>query len=171
MSWFKKFAVMMLVVSFSACGFKPVYYTSEGGKAYDELTAAIALDPVPEENGRIFTQRLRENLNPENISVPKKYRLSVQIVRTENQDQGIQDDNTASRATTRMRATYVLRKTDTGDVLSKRSLTAVSSYNILRSNPYATVTSSQNTDKLLLQDLADQMALHLTEALKEENEN
>ena len=165
MFWIKKglfFGCCLLL----GCGFRPVYYTREGDVSFDEKTAAVQIEPIPEEIGRICVQELKNNLNPENKDVPYKYRLQVSLDKKETQDTGILEDNTATRATMTITAKYTLLEISTGKKIVNRSVSAISSYNILRANPYATLTTEQSTEKALVKNVADQIALHITEKMK-----
>ena len=82
------------------------------------------------------------------------------------QHAGILEDNTATRSTMTIFAKYTLWEISTGKKIVNRSVSAVSSYNILRDNPYATLTTAQSTEKALVKNVADQIALHITEKMK-----
>ena len=167
MFWIKKgflFAFFMFV----GCGFRPVYYTQKNEVSFDEKTASVRIEPIPEEIGRICVQELKNNLNPEGKNVPQKYVLQVSLIKREAQDEGILEDNTATRATMTIVAKYTLSEISTGKKIIGRSVSAVSSYNILRANPYATITTAQATEKTLVKNVADQIALHVTEKMKKE---
>ncbi|MBO7332112.1 MAG: hypothetical protein J6U64_00415 [Alphaproteobacteria bacterium] len=150
-----------------SCGFRPVYYTGKGEVPFDTKTATIQIMPIPNEIGRICKQELKNNLNPENKDVPYKYQLEVTLEKQEIRDQGILEDNTATRATMIMKAHYSLTEIATRKEVAKGTVFAESSYNILRANPYATITKADSTEKELVKNLANQIALHLTEKIRD----
>ena len=167
MFWIKKGLFLGLLV-LTGCGFTPVYYTSANKISVDEKTAAIKIEPIPEEIGRICVQELKNNLNPENKTIPYQYVLRVSLSKRETQDEGILEDNTATRATMTMTAQYALENISSGKKIVNHRVSAISSYNILRANPYATLTTAQSTEKDLVKNLADQIAIHITEKMKKE---
>ena len=169
MSFVKHSLVIGLAVMLGACGFRPIYYTPTGETSVQSLTAQIRVAPVPEETGRILVQTLKNTLNPDNLSVPKTYTLDVRLDKILNTDQGILDDNTATRATMTLRAFYVLRDKN-GTPIINDSTFAMTSYNILTA-PYATVTAEQASEKRLIKIVADTISLHMANYFKtQENE-
>lgn len=148
-----------------SCGFTPVYKTSQGATPVQEQTSEIKILPVPEQSGRILVQNLKSLLNPQNISRPKKYELSITLSETINNDQGILGDNTATRSTMRVTAAYTLMDIESKEILLKNSTFAISSYNILTA-PYATVVSEQTTRERLIEILADNIALRMANYFK-----
>lgn len=163
----KKIGFCFILGLLSACGFRPVYYTKKGDVPFDTKTAAIQIMPIPNEIGRICRQELKNNLNPENKNVPYKYQLNVTLIKKEISDQGILEDNTATRTTMIMRANYSLKDIEAKKDIATGSVLAESSYNILRANPYATITKADSTEQELVKNLANQIALHLTEKIRD----
>ena len=153
---FKKIAFCSLLLLFTACGWQPVYYRSDSDLPVE--TAFVEVLPVPEENGRLLVQQLKDLLNPQNENIDKKYALSVSLEERLNTDQGILGDNTSTRATMKITARFQLKKDD--KVLLNDSAFATSSYNILML-PYPTVTAENTTRKRLIDMLADKIAMRL----------
>ncbi len=161
---FVKVGFIIGFLCLTACGFQPIYYTPEGDTSVQSLTAQIRILPVPEETGRLMVQTLKNTLNPENISVPKTYDLAVQLSKHVNTDQGILNDNTSTRATMTMTASYVLRDKDGRTVISDSTF-AMGSYNIL-TVPYSTVTAEQATERRLIKILAEKISLRMAHYFK-----
>ena len=153
---FKKLAFCSLLLLFTACGWQPVYYRSDSDLPVE--TAFVEVLPVPEENGRLLVQQLKDLLNPQNVEREKKYTLSVSLDERLDTEQGILGDNTATRATMRMTAHFRLMEKD--KALLSDSAFSTSSYNILML-PYPTVTAESTTRKRLIDMLADKIALRL----------
>ena len=139
-----------------ACSWRPVYY--QNSSDIPVQTISVDILPVPEENGRLLVQQLKDLLNPQNEQVEKEYTLSVRLEENLDTDQGILGDNTATRATMNIKAHYVLKKKDT--VLLSDSTFATSSYNILML-PYPTITAEDKTRKRLIDVLADKIAMRI----------
>ena len=153
---FKKLALCSLFFLFAACGWQPVYYRSDSKLPIE--TAFVDVLPVPEENGRLLVQQLKDLLNPQNLAKEKKYTLSVSLEERLDTEQGILGDNTATRATMRMTARFRLMEKD--KVLLTDTAFSTSSYNILML-PYPTVTAENTTRKRLIDVLADKIAMRL----------
>ena len=153
---FKNIILLSLTVIISACSWEPVYYKKDANMPVK--TASIDILPVPEEQGRLLVQQLKDLLNPQDEKVEKRYSLSVSLDEKLNTDQGILGDNTSTRATMRITAHFQLKEKDT--VLLTDSAFAISSYNILML-PYPTVTAETTTRKRLIDMLADKIAMRL----------
>ena len=154
--WFKNFcALIVLCISLACCGWKSVYYESDVQNGNCK-TAVVQINPVPNESGRILTQKLSDILNPCADNVEKKYILKTQLTETLDTDQGIIGDNTTTRATMRITGHFQLIEKKTEKVLLNESTFAVSSYNILWL-PYPTVTAQDATRKRLINVVAEQI--------------
>ncbi len=165
---FVKFFLFVGILLITACGFKPIYYTPAGQTPVQSLTAQIRVLPVPEESGRLLVQTLKNTLNPDNLSVEKTHELSVVLTKNINTDEGILNDNTASRAKMTMTASYTLRDKDGRVVLADKTY-ALASYNILIV-PYSTVTASQATERRLIKILGDKISLRMANYFKTQSD-
>ncbi len=161
---FARYFLFLCAFGVAACGFKPIYYTPKGETSVQELTAQIRILPVPEETGRLMVQTLKNTLNPDNLSVEKKYNLGVSLSKSINTDQGILNDNTSTRATMTMRAHYTLKDAQ-GKTVIDDSTFAMTSYNIL-TVPYSTVTAEQASERRLIKLLAEKISLHMANYFK-----
>ena len=150
---------MIFCVSLSCCGWKSVYYQSDAQEGNDK-TASVQINPVPNESGRILTQKLADILNPKAEDIEKKYVLKTQLTESLNTDQGIIGDNTTTRATMRITARFQLVEKKTEKVLLNESTFAVSSYNILWM-PYPTITAQEATRKRLIEVVAEQIGMRI----------
>ena len=154
---FKKF-IILCVVFLSCCGWKPVYYESSSD-GY-QPTAVVEIEKVPNYEGRLLTQKLKDILNPTNEQVAKTYVLKTQLAETLDSDQGIVGDNTSTRATMRITANFQLIDKKSGETVLDESTFAVASYNIL-SMPYPTVASEEATFKRLVDVVAEQIGTRI----------
>lgn len=163
---FRKFFIMFCLFV-AGCGWKPVYYQSSADSEYQK-TAVVEIEKVPNYEGRLLTQKLRDVLNPTNEQIDKTYILKTQLVEALDSDQGIVGDNTSTRATMRITANFQLINKKSGKTVIDESTFAVSSYNIL-SMPYPTVTSEEATRKRLIDSVAEQIGTRIAVYFNEEN--
>lgn len=164
MCWYKG-ALAFVFMLLTACQWSPVYEKSD--KVATPLTADVLVEPIPEETGRIIRQQLMNDLNPENIEGKKRYKLQVTVSQEKTNNVGIVSDNTATQAIMKMSAAYTLTDTKTKKRLLSSTARVASNYNILRKEPYATITAEENTKKSLCLMLADQIALQVAKTLKQ----
>ena len=168
MCWYKAlFAVCLMALT--SCQWSPVYEKTSAQA--DSTTAQVHVEPIPEEIGRIIRQQLINDLNPDNEDAQKNYRLQVSQIKEESYSVGIVHDNTATQDVMYLSATYQLIDATTQQVLLSSSVRVASNYNILRKDPYATVTARENTKKTLGLMLADQISLQVAKTLKQLKNN
>ena len=163
---FRKFLIIAFLFIVS-CGWKPVYYQDSAGEKYQQ-TAVVEIEKVPNYEGRLLTQKLRDILNPTNEQVYKTYVLKTQLVENLDTEQGIVGDNTATRATMRMTANFQLIDKKSGKTVIDESTFAISSYNIL-TMPYPTITAEEATRKRLVDNVAEQIGTRIAVYFNEEN--
>ena len=167
--WLYKCLLCVGLLALTACQWSPVY--ENAGQPADALTSKVRVEPIPEEIGRVIHQQLLNNLNPGNEQTDKIYRLTVSRIKVTSSNVGIVTDNTATQAVMHLSATYQLTDIGTKKTLLSSSARVASNYNILRKDPYATVTARENTQKTLSLMLADQIALQVAKTLKQLNNN
>ena len=163
MWWYKCiFAVGLALLT--ACQWSPVY--EKPGEKEDVLTTKVQVEPIAEEIGRVFRRQLENDLNPNNVEVKKLYSLHVELSQEKSSNLGIVYDNTATLVLMHMSATYQLTEISTKKKLDSGLVQVSGSYNILRKEPYATVTAEESTKKSLALMLADQLALRVAKTLQ-----
>ena len=167
--WLYKGIVVLGLAALTACQWSPVYEKQDAQA--DAVTAQVQIEPIPEEIGRVIRQELINTLNPKNEDAKKAYRLTVSRVQETSSNVGIVTDNTATQAIMHLSATYQLTEMATKKVLLSSAARVASNYNILRKEPYATVTARENTKKTLSLMLADQIALQVSKTLKQLKNN
>jgi len=167
--WLYKGIVMLGLMALTACQWSPVYEKQDSQA--DLETVKVQVEPIPEEVGRIIRQELINNFNPSNETAQKEYRLTVNRVKEDSYNVGIVTDNTATQAIMHLSATYQLTEISTKKTLLNKTVSVASNYNILRKDPYATVTVRENTKKTLSLMLADQIAIQVAKTLKQLKNN
>ncbi len=145
----------------SACGFAPLYGT--GGASGEPVAtdlSQIYIENIPDREGQYLRNalldRLYQNGRPENAL----YRLSIAPVIETRTDLDITKSSDATRAQLRLVTVMVLTDKTTGTTLLQRSLTGITSYNILHSQ-FTTRVSEDNARRNALDDLARQIEQQL----------
>lgn len=147
----------------SACGFQPVYKqpSASGGPAPTQEMAAIKIRPIEGRTGQDMHNLLRDRLNPAGQPAQPKYILMVDLTQRQ-QEQAIQEDETASRVDVIMTARYRLLSSADNSELLRGSVRSVNSYDILDISVYYSTTTSENDAvKRSLVQLSEDIRLRL----------
>jgi len=150
-------AALLLVLALPACGFKPLYGTSDGGTS-PEL-AAVEVGNIPDRPGQQLRTRLDLLLDPRGTGGPARYGLQVTL-RIESSDVAIRRDETATRRDVSMTAAYVLTDLNGGKVLTSGQARAVNSYNVVASD-VATRAGEEDARDSALRRLAEEIRTRL----------
>jgi LPS-assembly lipoprotein len=169
MSWSRRALLIGLAAaSLAGCGFHPLYSGRLAGE-YDPELAAIKVAPIPDRQGQILAESLREKLNPRGVSIPVRYVLTVSLDVTRS-DFGIQRDATSTRGEINVRALYTLDPaTGASQTLYAGRSRSVSSFNVLNDG-YATQVAAEDARDRALKDLADDIFLNLELYVKNRRE-
>jgi LPS-assembly lipoprotein len=162
MWWCKQLVVVGLLLA--GCGYRPLYgeHGPDSIAVVDKL-AAIRIEAIPDRIGQQLYNMLRERLNPNGRPDRPEYVLSVRLTET-RQNFFLEKDETATRANLTLRATYVLKRADGGDVVATGTSRAVSSYDIL-SSQFASVVSEQDARVRSARTISDDIRTRLALAL------
>ena len=156
--------ILATILALGGCGFQPLYGFQENPEVVRE-SAQIEIEPVVGEGGYQMGLILKEKLNPNTLSLPKKYRLKAVIDKPSFYDQSIQGDNFASLEKMTLRVHYTLTDIENKTVLISSSSSISGSYNIIK-EPYATVTAKEKMYQNLVQSLSNDIVLHMMAYLK-----
>lgn len=151
--------IIVTVLCLSACGFKPLYGSSQHNSLSDTL-AAVEIPEARNRTEQIFLVHLSDLLNPGNISAPPQYRINVTLNQSSS-PLAIQKDRTITRYKTIITAHYTLTDIATGKVIEENSLRRDGGYDRVESD-YATYVSETQTVKHILHELAEDFKLRLT---------
>jgi LPS-assembly lipoprotein len=169
MSWSRRSLLIALgAAPLGGCGFHPLYGQQLAGE-YDPALAAIKVVPIPDRNGQILAQELREKLNPRGVDTRVLYVLTIHLDVTRS-DLGIQRDATSTRGEIHANATFTLNPSaGPAKVLYSGRGRAVSSFNVL-TDGYATLVAADDARDRALKDLADDILLNLQLYVKRQRE-
>jgi LPS-assembly lipoprotein len=142
----------------AGCGFHPLY-SSRGTRDWDPDLAAINVVPINDRAGQILALALRENLNPGDMSVRKRWDLTtgVRVTRT---DLGIQRNATATTSEITVYATFQINEAQSGKIVYSSSSNAVGDFDQVN-DAYATQVAADGARDRALREVADEMTLRL----------
>lgn len=158
MLWSKTATAALLIgasLTLAACGFRPLYGERSAASVSAPELAAVQIDTIPNREGQIVRNSLLDKMRPRGGAQKELYRLTVSLS-TGRESFGIRTDDTATRATMTMVASYTLSDIATGQPLLTASSRAVSSYNILDSD-FATYISENDAMRRTAVDLSEEI--------------
>jgi len=156
--------VLGLLASLSTlagCGFKPVYGVHSAGKSPSAVQqfAAIEIPVMPNRLGQEMRNMLIDSLHSHGADTDYRYRLDVGIAEAVV-NLGLQQNSTSTRGQVRLTVKYALIDNSNGKVVLKETLRTSTGYNILI-NQFSSVLSQDDAETQGLQQIADDMTLHL----------
>jgi LPS-assembly lipoprotein len=146
----------------AGCGFQPVYMrtaSGEPGPAQRDL-AAVSVAIIPDRPGQLLRQALQERFGSDAGDVPARYRLAVSYG-IAGQGIGILQSSIATRVRMIGTANWTLTPIDGGPTVTSGIAKAVDAFDILDSQYFAASLSTEQTQKRLASELADNITLQL----------
>ncbi len=152
------------------CGFKPLYgaHSAAHGPAATEQFATVEIPVLPDRTGQQLRNMLIDSLHPSGAADTYQYRLDVKITEADI-SLGLQGNSTSTRGQIKLSALYSLIDKKTGKNLLKETVRTSSGYNILV-NQFGTELSTESSREEGLQQIADDITLHLALYFTRENE-
>lgn len=159
-------AAAFLPAAAGSCGFRPLYGGAPGGEVAAELASIEVVTPDTRV-GQLLKNRLLDDLNPSGMTVASRYRLTLELRRTETA-LAIQLDETITRFDLTLAAFFVLTSLEAdgvspasagadGDAASgpayRSALRRVASYNVV-SDPFATLMAEQDAERRAATELS-----------------
>ncbi len=155
----KSFIVASLLL-LTACGFTPMYGQT-GGENKTSATHQlnnVEIAMIPNESGVYLRNILIDRFYQDGYPASPSYTLAVARVDEVELDLDITQDSETTRKQLRLTTTLVLTDNETRKPVLRRSLTAITSYNVLGSQ-FTTRVSGADAREAALSDLARQIEL------------
>jgi LPS-assembly lipoprotein len=146
----------------AGCGFEPIYMrtaSGEAGPAQRDL-AAVSVGIIGDRPGQLLRQALQERFGSDAGDVPARYKLAVSFS-IAGQGLGILQDSSPTRIRMIGTANWTLTAADGGQTVTSGTAKAVDGFNILDQQYFAADLSTEQTQKRLATELADDITLQL----------
>lgn len=153
-----KFVSIIGVLALTACGFQPLHTSGS--------TAPLASMQLEFEQTRAQGEAdsrveflLRQSLNDRMATGSSPYRLSLRS-KLSRSTIGVTSDDIASRYDLTLDVTYILSDINTGDVLTRDDISAISTFGTPR-DPYGRTAAQDSAEQRVAAEVADRIALKL----------
>jgi len=170
----RRLALALALLALSGCGFRPLYgEDSAVGKTNLAGVRVAPIQDIPDPTGHSVSsargaQQLRnfliDRVNPGAQRAAAQYELRVTLNEAKTTAIGIRTDETATRATLVMSASYALIRFDGGGTILSGSTQANVSYNILR-NQFATLSAENDARQQAARQISETIALEAANAV------
>lgn len=167
---FKKLLGLTVLFTLAACGFRPMY-TGQGtadsisGKQLTTEMSSVFIDEIPNREGQVLRRTLLGRLSPAGEPEKPHYRLSVHLSEATIFQQGVRQDNLATRYVMSYTAYYTLSSYPENKVLLKDTTVGRISYDVQLS-PYATDVAERTSKERVMKIIGDDISLRLAAFLK-----
>ena len=156
-------AMMPLVTLLAACGLQPMYAGGSSGTVARRLSG-IEVPPIPGRAGWLMRNALQDRLG-NNDTGASRYRLDVRLDDS-LEGLGVLGDDTIGRERRTLRARYQLVDLSTDTIIVDATAGSDAGIDVVGSE-YATIAAEQRALENLTQDVADQIVVRLTRALRD----
>lgn len=154
----KRLAILVMLSSLTACGFKPLYATRDTQGVVHSDYAAVAIEPLEGRIGHSLYSNLTEIMHPRGRQQNAQYRLIVSL-KERKEGLAIAEDETFSRFSFYITARYRL-ETIKGELIDHGESRSIAAYNVVDS-PFATRMGEVDARDRATQELAQDIALKL----------
>ena len=151
-------ALILVSLTLSACGLKPLYSGGSTGDVAATL-GTVMVEPIAGKNGWLMRNALNDRLGSAQ-STSAKFRL---VVALDDQIEGfgVRADDTVTRERRTLRARYQLISLTTGETVLDATAGADAGIDVV-SSEYATIASENTALENLTQRVADQIVTRLS---------
>ncbi len=151
----KNILLSVLIIPFLyACGFAPMY--AESGNNIENNLSEIEISIIPDRSGQFVRNELIDRFYKNGYPKNPAYKLNVSPIIERISDFDITVESEATRQQIRLSTTITLIDLETNKPILSRSLTAITSNNILESE-FSTLITEQSGRDSGLSDLARQI--------------
>lgn len=151
---------LVLAITLSGCGFKPLYRTEADDPAISAALAAIEIAPIEDRIGQRVHNELLDRITPLGRAAEPRYILTV-ILDEERENVALLQDETVTRANYQITARFRLADYNDDTVLLDGSTWAATSFDVVRSD-YSTLMAQQAAQGRLAADIAQEIRIRLS---------
>lgn len=149
-----RFFIAFALLALAACGFTPMY--GSGPKSATAGLDRVKIAIIPDQSGVFLRNALIDNFYQDGYPSSPTHTLQIVKLSETEANLDITSDSETTRKQIRIRATMVLTDNVTGLPVAQRTLTAITSYNVLGSQ-FTTRVSENDAREAALNDLARQI--------------
>jgi LPS-assembly lipoprotein len=150
--------LIILLLSLSACGLKPLYGDGRNG-AVSSVLGQVTVDPIEGKNGWLMTNALNDRLDAAKSS-DAVYRLVV-VLDDQIEGFGVRADDTVTRERRTLRARYQLVELASGNILLDATAGSDAGIDVV-SSEFATIAAEDTALENLSQIVADKIISRLS---------
>ena len=170
MSWLRTNTIALIALAglapgLGGCGFHPLY-GADPDRVSTAALESIDITPIPDRQGQIIYNFLRDELNPQGRPAQPRYILDVGLT-NRTDELAVRSDQTATRIDLTIIATYKLHAIDSETPVLTGVSRSITSFNIV-SSPYATMTSKEDAERRagrqISEDIHNRIATYLLSA-------
>lgn len=152
-----KLLPLLLVLFITACGFSPMYGKHSSAQNSDVRSALnqISIDVIPDREGQYLRNALMDRFYAGGIPSNPAFRLQIDKIQESVADFDITIESEATRRQLHLSTKMRLIDSQTQKILLERSLSAITSHNVLESE-FSTIVTEQSAREAALNDLSRQ---------------
>jgi LPS-assembly lipoprotein len=165
---------VLVLLSLAGCGFEPLYGEhSAAGRANLSGVRVATIQDLPDPTGgspssaraaQLLRNNLLDRVNARGRQSAAEFELHVTLTETKLTAIGIRTDETATRGTLTLVASYTLVRYDGGGAVMAGSTRSDVSYNILR-NEFATLAAETDARRNAVREISETIALEAANAV------
>ncbi len=156
----------MTATALTGCGFTPLHAAQASGvrAPLPAINLNFGETKATGATGKKAEFLIRQGLTDRMATGTAAYNLDIATT-LRREAVGLRGDDVAARYDMRLAVRYVLRRADTGDVIERSSVSAVSTFNS-PSDPYGTTAATDDATQRVANDISDRLVLRLAKALR-----
>jgi len=159
-------APLAVLLALTGCGLQPIYAGGSSGAIARGL-AQVEIAPIPGDEGWLMRNALSDRLSRGTDGGTVQYRLDV-VLDDQLEGLGLLTDDTIGRQRRTLRARYQLVDLSSDRIIVDATAGSDAGIDVVGSE-YATIAAERTALENLTQDVADQIVVRLTRALREQD--
>lgn len=157
------FAVAIIFLGISGCGFSPMYAQNGDNAELSAKLASVEIKPIKTLIGQEYRNALEDVLDPSHIGAVKEYVMEANLSKNVL-PLAIERDRTVTRYKVVIVVDFTLKEIVSGKVISKGQLKNDTDYDRVNSD-YATYVSENDTTNRAIREIAQDTKIRIISAL------
>jgi len=153
----------LALLALTGCGFQPLYAERPSGQGVADQLASVDIEPINTRVGQELRNKLMFGLAG-GKSAPSVYRLTIALTTTASKLAVAETSGRGEASFVQARATYVLKRIDTGEVVLQATQNANASYDQTEQR-FANYRAEIDAENRAVGVLADLMRTRISAAL------